>query len=56
MNYNYKDRVAILVNGKIVKHFTVKQTTPCCDIVLSRWVVHKFDLEPKSFTLLKLGS
>lgn len=60
MKYRFNDKVAILVNGKIVKQFKVKQTTPICNLKLKQWVLYKwgdaFNNDGTSFELMKMGS
>ena len=57
--FKYKDNVAILVNGKIIKQFQNKIVTPCCDRIMNRWVIMKFgddlNLKVGSFQLMKIG-
>lgn len=57
--YRYNNKVAILREGKILKEFTNKLTTPCCDRIMNRWVIMKFgdelNLKVGSFQLMKIG-
>ena len=57
--YRYNNKVAILREGKIIKEFTNKLTTSCCDRVLSNYVIHKYgdelNLTTNNFTLMKIG-
>jgi hypothetical protein len=56
--FYYKDNIAILVDGKIIKQFQNKLTTSCCGIVMGRHVILKygeeFNLSVGSFTLMNL--
>lgn len=58
--YKYNNKIVILnAQGKIVKEFTNKLTKPCCDKVMSNYVIHKYgdelNLTINNFTLMKTG-
>lgn len=54
MKYNYKDKVNILVKGKIVETFVNKKTTPCCDTRMKNYVVTTKGYEVGTFTLMRM--
>ena len=56
MKYRYKDKIAVLVNGKMVHEFVNKAIKPMCETLMSRWVVINLGYEYGSFEIMKMGS
>jgi len=52
--YNYRDRIAILVNGKIKETFVNKLTTSSCESTMVRYVVMNKGYTLNTFTLMKM--
>ena len=50
--YNYNNKIAILVNGKIKETFVNKLTTSSCEATMKRYVVMNKGYTPNSFTLM----
>lgn len=54
MQFKFKDKVAILVNGKIVETFINKKIMPCCNATMIRFVVFTKGYEEGKFSVLKI--
>jgi len=53
-NFNYRDTIAILVNGKIKETFVNKLTTSSCESTMKRYVVMNKGYALNTFTLMKM--